>query len=172
MKKIVLLLIVALSLNSSCKRNTKFIYLDKLRYEGLSDFDLKLRPVLEEYVLIDNPPDNKDSLKKIIIAYCDTTLAYRKKIEKKYYQYLIRFFRKSSSTSCYIKAVDGCGDWTAHSDINQEFEDWLGEYYYTRCNNMSEKGRWAITFDTQEFYEEIVLSNECEKEKEYVYPLN
>ncbi len=172
MKKIALLLIVALSLNSSCKRSTKFIYLDKLRDEDGTYFDNKLRPYLFEYVLIDNPPDNKDSLKKIIIAYCDTSLAYRTKIEQKYYIYFIRFFRKSCATSCYIKAVDGCGDWTAHSDIDDESEDYLGEYHYNRCSNVSEKGRWTITFDIQDFYEKNILIDECKEKKEYVYPLN
>lgn len=136
-----LLLTFELFACSSKPTGPHVIYLDKLDHQGTVAVNDQYGPGYYRYALIGNTPNSPDSLRQIILKYVDSTVN-NEDVEKKYIRYFIQFYRLSDNTKSYIKGKEDF--WDIHNDINQELQDYLGEYRYERCKDDSTHGLWTL----------------------------
>lgn len=138
MQKLLLLMFCCVLL--SCKNKTTFIYLDELKGERLWKINEKgiYIYVYSECVLINNPPGNKDSLKKIMFAYRDSVGSNIDTLNKRYGVYNMNFYEKTSSTSKYLHSKREYY-LSTRSNLSSESENFLGGILSERCNNDSTK---------------------------------
>jgi hypothetical protein len=151
---VLLLLTFELFACSSKPAGPHVIYLDKLDHQGTVDVNGQYGPGYYRYALIDHPPTSPDSLRQIILQYADSTVN-NKDVEKKYIRYFIQFYRLSDNTKSYIKGKEDF--WDIHNDINQELQDYLGEYRYERCKGDSIQGLWTLEAGSKR----DTLENKC-----------
>lgn len=146
---------------SSCNNSnttTKFIYLPKLEHKGMADIDLQLKPVWYQYALIENAPDNIDSLQHLIKHYSDS-IVNKAAVEGHYARYFIQFFNHSGNTESYTKGKDDF--WDTHNDLSQEMEDYRGECRYEACPTDSLHGVWSIEVKSGDVFQRDTTLNNC-----------
>jgi hypothetical protein len=159
--RISLIILCCTLLWCSCTNNSngiKVIYLEKLDHKGIADIDLQLKPVWYQYALLENPPENIDSLQKVIVRYCDS-MVHKSNVEGRYARYFIQFFKYSDKTKSYIQGKDDFFD--LHNDISQEMEDYRGEYRYEACQTDTLKGVWSVEVKSAEVFRRDTLQNNC-----------
>ncbi|PSL49721.1 hypothetical protein CLV51_1011056 [Chitinophaga niastensis] len=160
--KYLFLVIITCSLfsckNSADNQTTKIIYLDKLKREGPVNIDGAAKRGLYQFALIENAPLRPDSLKSLLLGYCDS-LVNKKMVEAKYDRYFIQFFKKSAATESYLHGKKDF--WDLHNDIMQELEEYLGEYRFERCKTDTLRGQWTLEVHTKDYANTTVVSGTC-----------
>lgn len=155
---IILLLCLCVLSCTNKSTATKIIYLNKLERKADVNFNEEPKPGLYQYALIENPPADPDSLRTLILNYCDTTVK-KSDIEGRYYRYFIQFFNRSRNTESYQKGAEDF--WDVHNDISQEMEDYRGEYRFERCTADTLHGQWSVEVRTGDQYRMDTLGTKC-----------
>lgn len=137
---------------------TRVIYLDKLDHKGIADIDMQLKPIWYQYALLENPPANIDSLRQLIVHYCDSMVNVAA-VEGHYTRYLIRFFNYSDNTRSYTNGKEDFMD--VHNDISQEIEDYRGECRYEACKDDTLHGTWSVEVKMGDVFRRDTLKNNC-----------
>ncbi|MBP1650847.1 MAG: hypothetical protein H6Q26_1004 [Bacteroidetes bacterium] len=137
----ILLLSAVLFACTSTSTGVHVIYLDKLDHKAEVEVNGQYGPGYYRYALIENAPNSADSLKQIIHQYCDSAVN-KTDVEAHYIRYFIQFYRLSKNTKSYMKGKEDY--WDIHNDINQELEDYKGEYRFERCSTDSLHGVWTM----------------------------
>lgn len=153
-----LLLTFVLFACSSKPTGPHVIYLDKLDHSATVEVNGYYGPGLYRYALIENSPNSYDSIKHIIQQYCDSAVN-KQDVEAHYVRYFIQFYRMSDNTKSYQKGKEDF--WDIHNDINQELEDYRGEYRYERCTGDSLHGIWTLEVNTPAGSNMDTLENKC-----------
>lgn len=134
------------------------IYLDKLDHQGTVDVNGQYGPGFYRYALIENAPNSLDSLKYIIQQYCDSAVN-KQDVEAHFIRYFIQFYRLSDNTKSYKKGKEDF--WDIHNDINQELEDYRGEYRYELCKGDSLHGQWTLEVNSPAGNRTDTLEKKC-----------
>ena len=142
MKRLLFIIVCCLLLN--CNRKTTFIDLDKLKGEGVWKINKGgiYIYLYNEYILMNNPPQNKESLKKVMLDYRDSAGTNLKTLDKKYSLYNMTFYEKTSSTSKYINSKR---EYYVHDrdKLSLESKNYLGEISFERCKD--DYTKWIST---------------------------
>ncbi|WP_440135112.1 hypothetical protein [Chitinophaga sancti] len=137
----------------------RVIYLNKLDHEGTVDVNGLYGQGRYRYALIDNPPKSLDSLHQVILHYCDSAVN-KQEVETHYIRYYIQFYRLSDHTKSYQKGREDF--WDLHNDINQELEDYRGEYRYELCKGDSLHGQWTLEVNSPAGNKTDTLEKKCQ----------
>ncbi|WP_343671120.1 hypothetical protein [Chitinophaga sp.] len=137
----ILLLSLGLWACTSKPTGVRVIYLDKLDHKAEVEVNGQYGPGYYRFALIENAPAAADSLKQIILKYCDSAVN-KQDVEAHYIRYFIQFYRLSDNTKSYLKGKEDY--WDIHNDIKQELEDYKGEYRFERCSTDSLHGLWTM----------------------------
>lgn len=132
--------------------------LNKLTREGPVNINDQARPGLYQYALIENTPNNPDSLRQLLRTWCDSAVN-KPAMEKQYYRYFIQFFNRSAATESYLQGKEDF--WDTHNDINQELSDYRGELRYERCSQDSLQGQWTLEVSLPGYHQVDTLGHKC-----------
>lgn len=193
MRSLLFMIILGSTLLLGCKaKKTSFVYLDRLsgsfslgykidgkrlthqKYQYMEQSNSigskKVIPIyqFEEYILIEHPPTNIDSLQKTMLAYRDSIGKPLQQLGEGGVLYRMLFYRSSRNTRYFIENDEDPGGFSSYLISNYP-KDFLGYFQSEKCYRDSTKWRTDLTIPLKSDQfgmldtKRIELPNSCPK---------